>query len=88
MITERGSRKIRRIVVKDKSVDVLAVFDKHLLPDTTIMVDPGTENNHFKNLEPMVQLREIPGPIHVDTTNPFCNTQTAESSHSGIKMRL
>ena len=32
--TERGSRKIRRIVVPDKSADVLAVFDPHILPNT------------------------------------------------------
>ena len=51
VITERGHRKIRRLVVKDKSADVLQVFDKHILPDTEITVDPGTENNHFKNLE-------------------------------------
>ena len=34
VLTERGSRKIRRIVVKDKSADALAIFDKHLLPET------------------------------------------------------
>ena len=67
---------------------MLAIFNKHLLPQTTIMVDPGTENNHFKNLDLIAQLHEIPGPIHVDMTNPFFNTQTVESSHSGIKMRL
>ena len=88
VITQRASRKIRRIVVKDKTADVLSVFDKHLLPNTTIMVDPGTENNHFKNLELIRELHEIPGPIHVDTDNAFLNTQTVESSHSGIKMRL
>ena len=88
VLTQRGARKIRRLVVKDKSAAVLSVFNKHLLPDTTIMVDPGTENNHFKNLHLIAQLHEIPGPIHVDTTNPFYNTQTVESSHPGIKMIL
>ena len=88
VITQRASRKIRRIVVKDKTADVLVVFDKHILPDTTIMVDPGTENNHFKNLELITELHEIPGPIHVDTDDAFRNTQTVESSHSGVKMRL
>ena len=88
VITQRGSRKIRRIVVKDKTAVVLSVFDKHLLPDTTFMVDPGTENNHFKNLELITQLHEIPGPIHVNTDDSFRNTQTVESTHSGIKMRL
>ena len=88
VITERGQRKIRRLVVKDKSADVLQVFDKHLLPNTEIMVDPGTENNHFKNIDLITQLHEIPGPIHINLDNPFQNTQTVESSHSGIKMRL
>ena len=88
VITERGSRKIRRLVVKDKSADVLHVFDKHLLPDTEIMVDPGTENNHFKNIDLIRQLHEIAGPIHVNLKHPFENTQTVEASHSGIKMRL
>ena len=88
VITERGKRKIRRLVVKDKSADVLQVFDKHLLPNTEIMVDPGTENNHFKNIELIRILHEIPGPIHINYDNPTQNTQTVESSHSGIKMRL
>ena len=88
VITERGQRKIRRLVVKDKTADVLQVFDKHLLPNTEIMVDPGTENNHFKNIDLITQLHEIPGPIHINFDNPFHNTQTVESSHSGIKMRL
>ena len=66
VITERGHRKIRRLVVKDKSSDVLQVFDKHLLPGTEIMVDPGTENNHFKNIELIRQLHEIPGPVHIN----------------------
>ena len=88
VITERGSRKIRRLVVKDKSADVLKVFDKHILPSTEIMVDPGMENNHFKNIDLIQQLHEIPGPIHVNIDNPFENTQTVESSHSGLKMRL
>ena len=88
VITERGQRKIRRLVVKYKSADVLQVFDKHLLPNTEIMVDPGTKNNHFKNIDLITQLHEIPGPIHINLDNPFQNTQTVESSHSGIKMRL
>ena len=88
VITERGSRKIRRLCVKDKSAEVLRVFDKHILPNSTICVDPGTENNHFKNLDLIKALHEIPGPIHVDRNEPFKNTQKVESSHSGIKMRL
>ena len=52
------------------------------------MVDPGTENNYFKNVHLIAQLHDIPGPIHVDTTNTFYNTQTVESSHPGINMRL
>ena len=88
VITERGSRKIRRLVVKDKTADVLRIFDKHILPNTEIMVDPGTENNHFKNMELISQLHEIIGPIHVNRENTFLNTQTVESSQSGIKMRL
>ena len=45
VITERGSRKIRRLVVKEKTADVLKIFDKHILPNTELMVDPGTEYN-------------------------------------------
>ena len=59
VITERGQRKIRQLVVKDKSADVLQVFDKHLLPNTEIMVDPSTENNHFKNIDIITQLHEF-----------------------------
>ena len=88
VLTERGSRKIRRIVVKDKSADALAIFDNYLLPNTEIMVDPGTENNHFKSMDFIRALHEIEGPIHVCSENTFLNTQTVESSHSGIKMRL
>ena len=88
VITERGQRKIRRLVVKDKTAEVLQVFDKHLLPNTEIMVDPGTENNHFKNIDLIRQLHAIPGTIHINLNNPFENTQTVESSHSGIKMKL
>ena len=88
VITERGSRKIRRLCVKDKSAQVLSIFNKHILPNSTICVDPGTENNHFKNLDLITALHQIPGPIHFNRENPFENTQTVESSHSGIKMRL
>ena len=52
------------------------------------MVDPGTENNHFKNMELISQLHEIIGPIHVNRENTFLITQTVESRQSGIKMRL
>ena len=52
------------------------------------MVDPGTENNNFKNMELIAQLHEITGPIHVNRENTFLNSLTVESSHSGIKMRL
>ena len=62
-ITERGSRKIRRIVVKDKTAAVLSVFDKHIKPGTVLMTDPGMENSHFKDLESVVEMHEIPGPI-------------------------
>ena len=85
---ERGSRKIRRIVVKDKSAPALDVFSKYILPDTEMCVDPGTENNFFKNLNAVVELHEIPGPIHVDPNDPTKHTQTVERSHSTVKMRL
>ena len=68
--TQRGSRKIRRIVVKDKSADVLKVFESHILPGTEMCVDIGTENTYFANLNSIVTLHEIPGPIHVDVNNP------------------
>ena len=48
VICERGSRKIRRKVVKDKSASVLSVFDRHILPGSIFMCDPGKENEHFK----------------------------------------
>ena len=63
---ERGSRKIRRIVVRDKSSDALSVFAKHLKPNTEMCVDPGTENTYFDNLSAVIELHKIPGPIHVD----------------------
>ena len=47
---ERKSRNVRRIVVRDKSSDVLSVFAKHLKPNTEMCVDPGTENVYFDNL--------------------------------------
>ena len=33
-------------------------------------------------------MHKIPGPIHIDSHNPRLNTQSVESSHSGVKMRL
>ena len=85
---ERGSRKIRRIVVKDKSAAALEVFSKYILPNTEMCVDPGTENSFFKNIDAIVDLHEIPGPIHVDPNDPSKHTQTVERSHSTVKMRL
>ena len=85
---ERGSRKIRRVVVRDKSADALSVFAKHLKPNTEMCVDPGTENTYFENLTAVVELHKIPGPIHIDSNDPHKNTQTVERSHSTIKMRL
>ena len=58
VITERGSRKIRRLVVTDKTADLLRIFDKHILP-IELMVDPGTENNHFKNMELIEKSKKI-----------------------------
>ena len=88
VILERSSRKIRRIVVRDKSADVLSAFAKHLKNDTEMCVDPGTENTYFDNLPSVVTLHKIPGPIHVDSENPRLNTQSVERSHSSVKMRL
>ena len=51
-------------------------------------VDSGTENTYFDNLPAVITLHKIPGPIHIDKTDSRKNTQTVESSHSGIKMRL
>ena len=51
-------------------------------------VDPGTENTFFKNLNAIVQLHDIPGPIHVDPNDPTKHIQTVERSHSTVKMRL
>ena len=88
VVVERGARKIRRKVVKDKSATVLSVFDKHILPGTTFMCDPGKENEHFKSLAAISTVYEIPGPIHVDLGHRFRNTQTVEGSHATVKMRL
>ena len=85
---ERKTRKVRRIVVRDKSSDVLSVFAKHLKPNTEMCVDPGTENTYFDNLPAITNLHKIPGPIHIDRDNPERNTQTVERSHSSVKMRL
>ena len=85
---ERGCRKIRRIVVKDKSAAALEEFSKYILPNTVMCVDPGTENTYFKNLQAIIDLHEIPGPIHVDPHDPNKHTQTVERSHSTVKMRL
>lgn len=85
---ERGCRKIRRIVVKDKTAEALQIFSKYILPNTEMCVDPGTENTYFRNLKAIVDLHEIPGPIHVDPQDPRKHTQTVERSHSTVKMRL
>ena len=85
---ERGRRKIRRIVVRDKFSDALSVFSQHIKLNTEICVDPGIENVYFDNLPAVITLHEIPGPIHVDPAQPRLNTQTVETSHSGVKMRL
>ena len=85
---ERGERKIRRNFVKDKSTNVLNVFRRHILPNTTISVDPGTEDSYFKTQDAIIDLNEIPGPIHVDHSDHTKHTQTVERSHSSIKMRL
>ena len=75
-------------MVKDKSANVLKVFAPHILPNTDMCVDSGTENEYFRSLTSIVKLHDIPGPIHVDRNSPNYHTQTVESSHSGIKMRL
>ena len=85
---ERKSRKIRRIVVRDKSSDVLSVFAKHIKPNSEMCVDVGTENTYFDNLPAITALHKIPGPIHVDPDDPNKNTQAVERSHSSVKMRL
>ena len=47
---ERGCRKIRRIVVKDKSAAALEEFSKYILPNTVMCVDPGTENTYTSKI--------------------------------------
>ena len=74
--------------MKDKTADVLKVFQPHILPNTEMCVDPGTENSYFSTLDSIIQLHQIPGPIHIDPNDPRKNTQTVETSHSGVKMRL
>ena len=86
--TESGSRKIRPIVVNDKSTDALLVFAPHNLPNTEMCVEPCLENSYFSNLDTVILLHQIPGPIHIDRNDPRKNTQTVETSHSGVKMRI
>ena len=64
VVLERGSRKIRRIVVRDKSADALSEFAKYLKDGTEMHVDVGTENTYFENLSAVVNLHKIPGPPH------------------------
>ena len=44
---ERKSRKVRRIVVRDKSADALSVFAKHLKPNTE-MCRRGNRKSIFR----------------------------------------
>ena len=81
---EPGSRKIRRLVVKDKSAEA----KNHILPNIEMCVDPGKENTYFKTLDAIIDLHEIPGPIHVDPHDPRKHTQSVKRSHSTVKMRL
>ena len=67
---ERGSRKIRRVVVRDKSADALSVFAKHLKPNTEMCVDPGTENTYFENLTAIVEFIKSPAPFILIQTIP------------------
>ena len=64
------------------------MFKKHILHNTEMCVDPGKENTYFKNLNAIVDLHEIPGPIHVDPHDRRKHTQSVERSHSTVKMRL
>ena len=88
VVVQRKARKIRRKVVPDKSASVLSVFEQHILPGTTMMVDVGTENTFFDHCNLIDEVFKIPGPIHIDPVDPTKHTQTVESSHSGPKMRL
>ena len=64
------------------------MLKRHILPITTICVDPGTEDSYFKTQDAIIDLNEIPGAIHVDHSDHTKHTQTVERSHSSIKMRL
>ena len=85
---ERKARKVRRIEAPDKSSVSLAVFDKHILPSTSMCVNVGKENSHFNDLPSVSQLTTIPGPIHIDKDDKTKHTQTVERSHISVKMRL
>ena len=85
---ERGSRKTRRLVVKDKSADALHLCKKHILSYTERCVNAGKENTYFKTLDAIIDLHEIPGPIHVDPHDRRKHAQSVKRSHSTVKMRL
>ena len=74
--------------MKDKSADALHAFANYIRPNTVMCIDPGTENSFFKNLDAIIDLHEVPGPIHVDPNDSAKHTQTVERSHSTLKMRL
>ena len=64
--TERKARKIRRIVVRNKTAKALEVFDRYILPGTRLMCDEGGENAYFKKNPNIESIFEVPGPIHVN----------------------
>ena len=47
VVTERSLRKIRRMVVENKTASVLEVFARHIREGSIMMVDVGQENTYF-----------------------------------------
>ena len=69
-ITERGSRKIRRKVVENKTASVLEVFATRIREETVVMVDVGQENTYFDQSPLVEEVFKIPGPIRLDSIDP------------------
>ena len=70
VVTERGARKIRRKVVANKTAKVLEVFSSHIREGTLMMVDVGPENTFFDHSPLVERVFKVPGPIHVDPSEP------------------
>ena len=58
------------MVVENKTAGVLDVFARHIREGTIMMVDLGQENTYFDQSDLVEQVFKVPGPIHVDPSDP------------------